>query len=73
MGPPPPSNEVVTVTTDGLSPRICSNPRPSRSMVPGRKLSITTSAQPASCLATPRPASEDKSTDSDNFDVLKLP
>ena len=50
-----------------------SQPSPCRSMVPGVKLSMTTSAQAASLRASVRPPSVERSSAMPSFEELKLP
>ena len=59
--------------TDGLSTAMSSWARPSLAIVPGRKLSITMSAQRVSRLATSRPPAVVRSMVIERFEVLNDP
>jgi hypothetical protein len=54
----------------GFAARSCSGPTPSRSIVPGVKLSTTTSAVSASARNAARPASDFRFTVTDRRDRL---
>ena len=71
-GPVCPRRHVLSMTSSGWSARSVSQASPSRRIVPGVKLSITTSAQPASRLARSRPVSLARSSAMPSLELLKF-